>query len=285
MNSGTKPPGTTVPQRMGEPITRRGFIGIATATAAAAVAPSLAKSSLQSPAPAAVHASFPSQDPALVREVVLNSHFNIDRVRELVEATPALAKGSWDWGFGDWESPLGAASHMGRHDMVELLIKHGARPNVFTYAMMGGIDAVKAAVVAQPGVQRIPGPHGITLLQHAQNGGERAMEVVEYLESLGDADPRAKSLAITDEEKATYVGKYSFGPGEEDALVVQLNSGGSLSIRRRESFGRVLNRVEEHAFAPGGAPDVRIRFVVEDGKAVSVSVHDPHPLVTAQRVD
>ncbi|MCH8978214.1 MAG: hypothetical protein IH945_03095 [Armatimonadetes bacterium] len=260
-------------------------MGFASATVAAAVAPSLAKSSRQGPSDPPVHAGFPSQDPALVREVVLTSHFNIDRVRELVTASPALAKGSWDWGFGDWESPIGAGSHMGRHDIVQLLIEHGARPNVFTFAMMGSIESVKAAVAAQPGVQRIPGPHGITLLQHAKNGGDRAKEVADYLESLGDADLRAKSLAITDEEKAMYVGKYGFGPGEEDALIVGLNSGGSLSIRRRESFGRVLNRVEEHAFAPGGAPDVRIRFVVEDGKAVSVSVHDPHPLVTAQRVD
>ncbi len=91
---------------------------------------------------AAVHAEFPSQDPALVRETVAAAHTRIERVRELVEASPALAKAAWDWGFGDWESALGAASHMGRVDIAELLIAHGARPNLFTFAMLGQLDVV-----------------------------------------------------------------------------------------------------------------------------------------------
>ena len=35
------------------------------------------------------------------------------RVKELVGRQPALAKATWDWGFGDWETSLGAASHVG----------------------------------------------------------------------------------------------------------------------------------------------------------------------------
>ena len=61
-----------------------------------------------------LHAEFPSHDPSTVRDVVAASHVRIDRVRELVEASPALAKAAWDWGFGDWESALGAASHRNR---------------------------------------------------------------------------------------------------------------------------------------------------------------------------
>ncbi|MDX1388593.1 MAG: hypothetical protein R3344_05360, partial [Acidobacteriota bacterium] len=62
----------------------------------------------------AVHPEFPSQDPELVREIVGASHARLDDVTKLVTASPALAKAAWDWGFGDWESALGAASHMGR---------------------------------------------------------------------------------------------------------------------------------------------------------------------------
>src|SRR3954451_11330466 len=73
-----------------------------------------------SPAPAvAVPETFPSQPPALVREMVSVSHGNIKRVRELVEARPALAKAAWDWGFNDWESALGAASHVGNREIAE----------------------------------------------------------------------------------------------------------------------------------------------------------------------
>ena len=85
----------------------------------------LANVSAGSPEPSAkvpvdpvVPAWFPHQDPERVREVVSVSHGNFERVRELVEESLALAKAEWDWGFGDWESALGAASHTGGADPV-----------------------------------------------------------------------------------------------------------------------------------------------------------------------
>jgi hypothetical protein len=113
-------------------------------------------------------------------------------------------------------------------------------------------------------------------MTHAVNG--KADSMVEYLKSLGDADKRATSLPVTEAEKAIYVGKY------EMQLEVLANSQGALSIRRGEGFGRVLNRVEEHGFAPGGAPNVRVRFNVQAGRAVSLSVHEPRPIAVAKRV-
>ncbi len=231
----------------------------------------------------AVHAEFPSHDPAVVREVVGASHVRIDRVRELVEASPALAKAAWDWGFGDWESALGAASHMGRRDIAELLMTHGARPNLFTFAMLGHLEAVQATVQAVPGIQRTPGPHGITLLQHARNGHQPAEAVVEYLQSLGDADAGPTSLELSDEQKQSYIGRYVFGSGPDDAFEVLTNRRGLLAIKRGDRFSRVLNRVEEHAFAPSGAPEVRVRFQIDNGRAVSLTVHDPVPLIRATR--
>lgn len=74
----------------------------------------------------AVPESFPRQNEEAVVETVTVAHFNYDRVKELVSARPALAKACWDWGYGDWESALGAASHTGRRDIAELLIEHGA---------------------------------------------------------------------------------------------------------------------------------------------------------------
>jgi len=61
-----------------------------------------------------IAATFPTQDPDVVREVVTVAHFNIKRLRELVDRRPTLARAAWDWGFGDWETALGAASHMGK---------------------------------------------------------------------------------------------------------------------------------------------------------------------------
>lgn len=48
---------------------------------------------------------FPSQDPSLVREIVRVSHFDLERVRELVTTSPALAKaapGTGDMATGRW---------------------------------------------------------------------------------------------------------------------------------------------------------------------------------------
>ena len=58
---------------------------------------------------------------SLAKEIVGVSHGNLARVRELVQQHPALAKASFDWGYGDRETALGAASHIGRREIAELL--------------------------------------------------------------------------------------------------------------------------------------------------------------------
>jgi hypothetical protein len=121
---------------------------------------------------------------ALVEACVGSAHGDLNRVRELVEQTPALANAAWDWGGGDWETALGAAAHMGRRDIAEFLIAHGARLDIFAAAMLGKLEIVKAILHAYPAMAHAPGPHGIPLLRHALAGGEAAASVVEYLQSL-----------------------------------------------------------------------------------------------------
>ena len=170
-------------------------------------------------------AEFPRQSTDAVREIVTASHTQVERVQELLAERPELAKASWDWGFGDWETALGAASHMGRRDIAEVLMAHGARPTVFTFALLGHLEVVRAMVTSRPGIQRTPGPHGITLLQHARMSATRntdaaAETMVSYLESLGDADEVPTSLDVSDDEQATYIGEYRFGGGPDDLFVV-----------------------------------------------------------------
>lgn len=204
--------------------------------------------------------TFPYQDPELVRAVVGASHSNIDRVRELVGAYPELAKSSWDWGFGDWESALGAASHTGRVEIAEYLLAHGARPNLFTAAMLGQLAVVKATIEAQPGVQSTPGPHGITLLAHARAGRERAAAVYDYLSALGDADPRPVSAPMSEEEHAGLLGTYRFGAGDDETLVVT-DRDGTLFLARADQTARGLTHLGDREFHPAGAPSVRVLFV------------------------
>lgn len=121
---------------------------------------------------------------SLVEEFVGNAHGNFERVKELLEQEPALVNATWDWGGGDFETALGAAGHMGRKDIANYLLAHGARIDIFVAAMLGKLEIVQAALKAFPEAKDIPGPHGIPLIVHAQAGGEDAKEVLEYLASL-----------------------------------------------------------------------------------------------------
>ena len=123
-------------------------------------------------------------DAALVQECVANSHGNLERVQELLAQEPALVNACWDWGGGDWESGLGAAAHVGRRDIANLLLAKGARLDIFAATMLGELAIVKAMVQAFPAIVNVPGPHGIPLIVHAQMGGEPATAVLEYLQAL-----------------------------------------------------------------------------------------------------
>lgn len=113
---------------------------------------------------------YPAIKEAIVEEVVGLAHFNLDKLKILVNQRPELARATWDWGFADWETAIGAASHTGRKDIADYLLSMGARPDIFTFAMLGNYKAVKSMIEFTPGIQRIAGPHGISLLQHAKNG-------------------------------------------------------------------------------------------------------------------
>src|SRR5262249_23734694 len=165
--------------------------------------------------------SFPTQDPEMVREMVMVAHGNVARVKELVGRHQTLAKAAYDWGFGDWETALGAASHVGNREIAEFLLANGARPTLFSATMLGQLDVVKAFVTVSPGVQRIKGPHSITLLRHAMAGGAQAKPVLEYLTALGGADERIAEKPLTDADRAKLAGMYSIGP-EADRIEISV---------------------------------------------------------------
>lgn len=126
----------------------------------------------------------PALDAKIVEEFVSVAHGNFARVKEMLEAEPALVNATWDWGSGDFETALGAASHMGNKKIANYLLEHGARLDVFAAAMLGRLEVVKAALTAYPDAVKTPGPHGISLIAHAEAGGDEAKSVLDYLNSL-----------------------------------------------------------------------------------------------------
>jgi hypothetical protein len=126
----------------------------------------------------------PALDSDLVREFVANAHGDLEAVGNALAAEPALANAAWDWGGGDWETGLGAAAHMGRRDIAELLLTRGARIDLFAAAMLGEIEVVRAILDAHPEMRDARGPHTIPLRAHAEAGGEQARAVLDLLDSL-----------------------------------------------------------------------------------------------------
>ena len=121
-------------------------------------------------------------DAELVAEFVLMAHGDLGVVKQLLEREPAIVNAAWDWGGGDWETALGAAAHVGRRDIAEVLLEHGARMDIFAAAMLGETGIVRAMLEAQPSLREARGPHGIPLVAHAEAGGEQARGVFELLQ-------------------------------------------------------------------------------------------------------
>lgn len=235
---------------------------------------------------------FPSHPPELVRETVTVAHFDLKRLKEIVDARPALSKAAWDWGFGDWEDALGAASHMGNRAIAEYLISKGARPSLFSAAMLGQLDTVKAFIAAQPGSQAIRGPHSISLLAHARVGGQSARPVYDFLESLGGADTDPP-VPLDEADSAKLTGTYVFGIGVTQQVLVdadlKMYAGSKmyahapqLNWTRKGAMPRPLFHLGNLEFSPAGAPAARIRFT-EDAQGVAMSVTDGDPIMTARR--
>ena len=123
--------------------------------------------------------------PELVKEFVRVGHNNLPEVQRMLQEHPGLLNASWDVGGGDFETALEGAGHVGDREISEYLIGQGARPNIFVLTMLGRTTEVKGLLAAFPNLLRSKGPHGLSLLHHAQRGGEPAAELLEHITALG----------------------------------------------------------------------------------------------------
>lgn len=120
----------------------------------------------------------------LVQDFVIYAHSDLSMTQKLLKKEPGLINSYMDWGAGDWESGLGGASHMGRHDIVEFLLGEGARIDLFCAAMMGMLEVVKTIITLQPKLIDARGPHGFNLHFHAQVGDTKSAAVLDYLQTV-----------------------------------------------------------------------------------------------------
>ena len=126
-----------------------------------------------------------------VKEFVSAGHNNLAKVKELLTEFPTLVYASWDLGGGDFEMAIEGAGHVGNKEIANYLIEKGARTTLFVLTMLGKTQLVKPYLELYPAYLQARGPHGFTLLHHANRGGEEAKELVDYLQSKGLKETRA----------------------------------------------------------------------------------------------
>lgn len=169
----------------------------------------------------------------------------------------------------------------------------GARPDIFTYAMLGEYDVIKGMIDATPGVQTIAGPHGIGLLTHCEIGlrskditaADKAKneKLIAYLKELGNADgPQYDKLDEAVLEN--YTGDYMYGEGPNDGFSIKINMRKMIALGRLGKFGGGLYPLGNNRFVYNGTPSVEISFEMVEGKAISLTVHEPDLTLKATKI-
>ncbi len=171
--------------RVSNRLSRKEFLAKATVLTTSTLVTSGLVSAMAQDRPPAIAAD-------MVKEFVQVAHGDFAKLKEMLSAQPLLLNSSWDWGGGDFETAIGAAGHMGLKEMANYLLNKGARTDIFVLAMLGKTVIVKAMLTDYPELLNAAGPHGFTLLHHAEKGGKDGEELFAYLQSLGLKDKHRK---------------------------------------------------------------------------------------------
>ncbi len=110
-----------------------------------------------------------------IEEFVKAGHNDLKKVKEMLNAKPNLISCRYDWGNGDFEEAIEGAAHVGNKEIATYLISQGARINLFVLTMLGENELVKPILKKYPKLIFSKGPHGFTLLHHANIGKNQEM--------------------------------------------------------------------------------------------------------------
>jgi len=128
-----------------------------------------------------MHGKSPSAEH--IREFVIASHGDFEKVKQMLSQQPELLKAAYPWNENDRETPIQAAAQMGNVAIAEYLLEKGAPLDICTAAMLGRKDTVERFLAEDPGRIQTTGAHGIPLLTHAALSGN--LELVQFLFQRG----------------------------------------------------------------------------------------------------
>ena len=125
-----------------------------------------------------------------VKNFVIAGHGNLETVKSMLEADPALLNTAHEWRPDDLETALQAASRVGDGN----LLKRGASLLITTAAMLGQVAALEEYLTRYPTLIASSGAHGIPLLVHAVMSDNAAL--VSALISRGATGGASMALNI-----------------------------------------------------------------------------------------
>ncbi len=120
-----------------------------------------------------------SQD--AINAFVIASHYDLPKVQQLLSEQPALLNENAEW----IETPVQAAAHVGRRDIVEFLLEHGAPLDICTASMLGRFEDVQAMLTDDPDMIDDVGAHNIPLMYYSVIAGRA--DIAQYLFDKGAA--------------------------------------------------------------------------------------------------
>ena len=122
-------------------------------------------------------------NPDEINEFVAAAHRDADKTKMMVDKNPLILNCASQIARGDFETAIGGASHMGRKDIADVLVKRGARLDIFNLTFLGYTEVVQQLIEVSPHYLKAYGPHGFTLLHHAKVGKHQAF--ADWLQSKG----------------------------------------------------------------------------------------------------
>ena len=118
-----------------------------------------------------------------IEQFVIAAHGNFPKMKELLEANPALLHTRWD---KTNEMAIEATAHVGNKQAAEYLLSKGASLDICTAAMLGMSDKVASFLKTDSKLANAKGAHGIPVLFFAALSGKT--EIAELLVSHGSSE-------------------------------------------------------------------------------------------------
>jgi ankyrin repeat protein len=172
--------------------------------------------------------------PDFIRDYVIAAHFNLEKVKSLLQEHPSLLNVAYQWGEDDFEDGLGAASHVGNRPIAEFYLSQGAPLTICAAAMLGRTDDVLAFLDSDPALANATGAHKIPVMFHAAMSGKT--EITDLLLERGGGEGINHALHGAISHGHLEMARWLLEHGAKEDLAV-LNYEGKTPLQKATELG------------------------------------------------